>query len=90
MFTRLILASLLVTVAATGVAQAQPQGPDFSDERLYDRFDSILHPDEEVGPEIDPDNPLKGPITYHEIFDIDKILNGPNPAEIVDVQIVVR
>ena len=46
--------------------------------------------DEEVGPEIDPDNPLKGPITYHEIFDIDKILNGPNPAEIVDARVVLR
>ena len=90
MLTRLMLASLLVTIAATGVAQAQPQGPDISDERLYDRFDHILHPDEEVGPEIDDDNPLKEPIIYHEIFDLDKLLKGPNPAEIVDVRVVFR
>jgi hypothetical protein len=89
MFTRLMLASLLVTVAATGVAHAQPGTPDLSDERMYDRFDHILHPDEEVGPKIDPDNPLKPPV-YHEIVDIEKILNGPNPAEIAVHIVVVR
>lgn len=89
MFNRIMLTSIIVaTIAATAV-QAAPLKLDVSEYKAYDRFDHILHPDEEVGPEIDPDNPLKDPI-YHEIFDIDKILNGPNPVEIVDVQVVVR
>jgi hypothetical protein len=83
----LILASLLVTVAATGIATAAPSAPDFSDERTLDRY---VSPEEKYGPQIDPDNPLKDPIIYHEIFDMDKILDGPNPAEIVDVQVVIR
>jgi hypothetical protein len=88
MFTRLMLASLLVTVVATGVAQAQPRGPDFSDERTYDRFDHILHPDEEVGPQIDPDNPLLDTPIYK--VDVWKALDGPNPVEIAVETVVVR
>ena len=91
MLIRTILtATFIATLAGTAV-QAAPYELelDVSEYKAYDRFDHILHPDEEVGPEIDDDNPLKDPI-YHEIFDIDKILNGPNPAEIVDVQVVVR
>jgi hypothetical protein len=89
MFIRIMLTSLIVATIATTAVQAAPPKLDVSEYKAYDRFDHIVHPDEEVGPEIDDDNPLKDPI-YHEIFDIDKILNGPNPAEIVDVQVVVR
>jgi hypothetical protein len=86
MFTRLMLACLLVTVAATGVASAAPTGPDFSDERAIDRY---VSPEEMYGPKIDPDNPIKPPV-YHEIFAIDKILDGPNPVEITVEAVVVR
>ena len=84
-----LTAALLAALAGTAVNAAPPK-LDVSEYKAYDRFDHILHPDEEVGPEIDDDNPLKDPIVYHEIFDIDKILDGPNPVEIVDVQVVVR
>ena len=86
MFTRLMLASLLVTVAATGVASAAPTGPDLSDERTYDRY---VSPEEMYGPKVDPDNPIKPPV-YHEIFAIDKILDGPNPVEVRVETVVLR
>lgn len=89
MLIRTILTATLIAAVAGTAVQAAPPKLDVSEYKTYDRFDHILHPDEEVGPEIDDDNPLKDPI-YHEIFDINKILNGPNPAEIVDVRVVGR
>ena len=90
MLVRTVLTATLLAALASTAVHAAPLKFDVSEYKAYDRFDHILHPDEEVGPEIDDDNPLKDPIVYHEIFDIGKILDGPSPAEIVDVQVVVR
>jgi hypothetical protein len=82
----LVLSSALIAGAAAS-AMAAPT-TDHDQYLAYDRFDHILHPDEEVGPEIDPDNPLLDPPMYQ--VDIWKILDEPDPREVVVDSIVVR
>jgi hypothetical protein len=82
----LVLSSALI-VGAAASATAAPT-TDLDQYRAYDRFDHILHPDEEVGPEIDPDNPLLDTPVYH--VDVWKFLDEPDPREIVVDTVVVR
>ena len=86
MLKTLVLSSALI-VASAASAMAAPT-TDLDQYRAYDRFDHILHPDEEVGPEIDPDNPLLDTPVYH--FDVWKFLDEPDPREIVVDTVVAR
>jgi hypothetical protein len=81
----LLSSALIVGFAAPATAASTT---DLDQYRAYDRFDHILHPDEEVGPEIDDDNPLLDPPMYQ--VDIWKILDEPDPREVVVDVVVVR
>ena len=81
-----LIASIIGAVAGTTV-QAAPVELDISDYKTIDRFDHILHPDEEVGPEIDDDNPLLDTPMYQ--VDVWKFFDEPDPREIeVDIAVV--
>jgi hypothetical protein len=82
----LVLSSALIVGAATS-AMAAPT-TDLDQYRVYDRLDHILHPDEEVGPKIDPDNPLLDAPIY--TVDVWKFLDEPDPREILVDIVVVR
>jgi hypothetical protein len=84
---KILLLSSALIVGFAASATAAPT-TDLDQYRAYDRFDHILHPDEEVGPEIDDDNPLLDPPMYQ--VDIWKILDEPDPREVVVDVVVVR
>ncbi len=86
MLKLLVLSSALIVATAASAMAAPTIGHE--EYRAYDRFDHILHPDEEVGPEIDPDNPLLDTPIYH--VDVWKFLDEPDPREIVVDTVVVR
>lgn len=54
MFTRIVFASLIVATVATSAVQAAPNGANIDEYRAVDRWVEIFHPEQLVGPPVDP------------------------------------
>ena len=81
MFKIVLLSTLVLSTVAISAAQAAPAKPGIEDEKMLDRWVEIFDPGQLVGPEIDPDNPLR-------ISDVVEFDPQPEPPK-VEVEIVV-
>lgn len=81
MFKTVLLSTLVLATIATSAVQAAPAKPGIEDEKLFDRWVEIFDPGQLVGPEIDPDNPLR-------IADVVEFDPQPEPPK-AEIEIVV-
>ncbi|MEO7222067.1 MAG: hypothetical protein ABIY37_06295 [Devosia sp.] len=79
MFKIVLLSSVLVAIGISAV-EAAPNKPGVADERTYDRWVALFHPEELVGPPVDPGNPL---------YKADIVAFDPQPEPPKQVEIVV-
>jgi hypothetical protein len=83
MFKIVLLSSVMLATVAASAAQAAPSKPGVEDERTLDRWVEIFHPEELVGPEIDPDNPLY----IHDVVEFDPQPEPPRVQEVVIIAV---
>jgi hypothetical protein len=81
MFKIVLLSAALVAVGFSAV-QAAPSKPGVADERTYDRWVEILHPEELVGPPVDP----SGPLSKADVVAFDPQPEPPQPKQVAIVQ----
>lgn len=81
MFTRIVLSSLVVAAIATSAVQAAPL--KLNEYKAIDRWVEIFHPEELVGPPVDP----SGPLHKAEIVAFDP---QPEPPHVEVVIIAVK
>jgi hypothetical protein len=80
MFKIVLLSSVIVAVGISA-AGAAPNKPGVADERTYDRWVEIFHPEELVGPPVDPSGPFKA-----DVVAFDPQPEPPQPKQVVVVQ----
>jgi hypothetical protein len=80
---RTVLASTLIAaIALSSAAQAAPLKFDFSEYKAYDRWVDIFRRGDLVGPEIDPNNPLR--------VDVVEFDPQPEPPKVdLEVEVVI-
>lgn len=59
MFKIALLSSIVIAALAAPAVQAAPAQPDIDEQRAIDRWVEILHPEELVGPPVDPSGPFR-------------------------------